>query len=130
MAKRFIPPTWPPPTGPTLPFPWPPTGPTFPFPWPPTGPTFPPPPFPLPANAEEEFAEFVEKFARKNPKLIERRYREAGKDSVEAARLFLCDVGLDKNVPKESYFVITGTVLAGWAISFTAGVIVGVLISK
>lgn len=124
MPKRFIPiiPTIPPIV--VLPIPWPPW-PIFPIPSP--SPTFPE----LTAEAEEEFVGFVENFAKNNRKLIEKRYKEAEGDAMEAGRLVLCDIGLDKDVPKATYIIIiTGGMLAWGAISFAAGVVTGVLISK
>ncbi len=60
---------------------------------------------PLPENAEREFVEFIQKFAKNNTELLEKRYKQAKGDLVYAAQLMLCDAGLDEHAPKETYFL-------------------------
>ena len=98
------------------------------LPWvPPWGPG---PADPVPEDAEKEFVEHIQKFAKNNTQLIEMRYKQAEGDLVYAAHLLLCDAGLDKDVPKETYFAITGIIPTIVATRFVAGVILGLLSPK
>lgn len=73
--------------------------------------------------------DFFERFAEENDELIKRRIEEADGDLALATRTVAVDMMRDEDYPEASFLVISGSaVIAIAAVSFAAGVVVGVAV--